>query len=42
MPQATPTVPVHTRVGTTRSTAANDALADVRPGRFTGAAVIVP
>jgi propanol-preferring alcohol dehydrogenase len=37
-----PQVPVQTRVTTYPLEAANDALEDLRAGRFTGAAVIVP
>jgi alcohol dehydrogenase, propanol-preferring len=37
-----PRVPVHTRVTTYPLEAANEALEDLRAGRFTGAAVIVP
>jgi propanol-preferring alcohol dehydrogenase len=37
-----PRVPVHTRVSTYRLQDAGQALADLRAGRFTGAAVIVP
>jgi alcohol dehydrogenase, propanol-preferring len=37
-----PRVPVHTRVSCYPLEAANEALADLRAGRFTGAAVIVP
>jgi propanol-preferring alcohol dehydrogenase len=37
-----PTVPVRTHVTTYPLEAANEALEDLRAGRFTGAAVIVP
>jgi propanol-preferring alcohol dehydrogenase len=37
-----PRVPVKTRVSSYPLEAANEALADLRAGRFTGAAVIVP
>ena len=37
-----PQVPVQTRVSTYPLEDANEALADLRAGRFTGAAVIVP
>ena len=37
-----PQVPVQTRVTTYPLEGANEALADLRAGRFTGAAVIVP
>jgi len=37
-----PRVPVHTRVSTYPLEAAGEALADLRGGRFTGAAVLVP
>jgi alcohol dehydrogenase, propanol-preferring len=37
-----PRVPVKTRVSSYRLEAANEALSDLRAGRFTGAAVIVP
>jgi propanol-preferring alcohol dehydrogenase len=37
-----PRVPVETRVSTYRLQAANEALSDLRAGRFTGAAVLVP
>jgi propanol-preferring alcohol dehydrogenase len=37
-----PRVPVHTRVNTYPLEAAGEALADLRAGRFTGAAVLVP
>ena len=37
-----PQVPLSTRVTTYPLESANDALADLRAGRFTGAAVLVP
>jgi propanol-preferring alcohol dehydrogenase len=40
--QLAPHVPVQTRVSTYALEAANEALDDLRAGRFTGAAVIVP
>ena len=40
--QLAPQVPVHTHVSAYRLEEANEALADLRAGRFTGAAVVVP